>query len=111
MRDDLFDLRDNLKKLIPLFDRLSYERREASIAASNGLHAVKNLLYLSKAREMHAEDFEGVEKFLSGFGDTERGNCAYRELMILVEFCVKYISDTEVTEGVSLFLITKIFFD
>ena len=85
-----------MKKLIPLFDRLIYERREVSIAAADSLHATKNLLYLSKAREMHSEDFRGVDQFLGGFGGIDRLNCAFRDLMILLEFCVKYIGETEV---------------
>lgn len=89
----MFDLRDKLKKLIPLLDRLNYEFSQLEKATTASEHSIRHLLYLNKSMRVYAEDGEKVQRILKSFNDLYKHE-GEREFM---EFVVKYIDKCSVT--------------
>lgn len=92
---ELFALKDKLNKLVPLYDRLSYESGEVRKAALASEQSIRHLLYLNKSGELHAEDCERVSLFLKAIArEWQRDN--YNNLGHFLIFCIRYIESIKV---------------
>lgn len=93
---ELSALKDKLKKLAPLYDRISYESGEVGKAALASEQSIRHLLYLNKSGELHVDDCERVSLFLKAIArDWQRDN--YKNLGHFLIFCIRYIESIKVS--------------
>jgi len=93
----LLSLKDKLNQLVPLFDRLNYETGEIKKSADASEQSTRHLLYLNKSSQLHAEESERTGKFLKAISNENQGD--KKEIVCLLNFCIKYIESTEVTKS------------
>ena len=91
----LLSLKDKLNQLVPLFDRLNYETGEIKKSADASEQSTRHLLYLNKSSQLHAEESERTGKFFKGISN-ENQEDDKKEIVCLLNFCIKYIESTEV---------------
>lgn len=98
------NLREKLKNLIPLIDRLNYECIEVKRATKSSIHSIIHLLYLNKSMKMYSEDGDRVKEMLKVIGDLYDKESGIRVLEFL-KFSIKYLENCEVSQSIQFFKI------
>lgn len=84
-------LKDTLKQLVPLFDRLDYERREVIKAAEASDQSIRTLLYMNKSERLYSEDQNRTSEYLKAIHLTGESG----DITGTLNFCVKYLESIE----------------
>jgi hypothetical protein len=94
----LKDLQEKLKLLLPLLDRIIYEKQEASSAAITAQESIQQLMLLSKSKHMFSTDSDRVSTFLKTFADEDKETRS--EILYFITFSIKYIDSSQVTHAI-----------